>query len=393
MRKIALVTTHPIQYYAPWFALLAKEKNIELKVFYTFSQRQTDLFDNQFEKKIEWDIPLLEGYNYEFVLNTSSKPNLGNFGGVKCPDLIEKIEAWEATHILIFGWNYHAHLSVMRYFKGKIQVWFRGDSTLLNEKNGLKLILRRLFLKWVYSYVDCAFYVGTNNKKYFEVHGLKENQLMFAPHAIDNIRFQNNSENNYELKAIKWREELGISKNDKVIIFAGKFEKEKNPLLLLKAFNAISLSQNQDEVKKNDLKLIFIGNGTLEKELKQEAKNNINVLFLPFQNQTVMPILYRLCDIFCLPSTNETWGLAINEAMACGRAIIVSDKVGCANDLIIDKVNGFIFEANNLNGLISTIKEIYDIDKISKMGTNSQRIIKDWSFKEITESIINRSLK
>lgn len=387
MRRIAIVSTHPIQYYAPWFALLAKEKDIELKVFYTFSQRQTDLFDNQFGQKIEWDIPLLEGYNFDFVLNTSSKPDLGNFWGVKCPALIEKIEVWEATHILIFGWNYHAHLRVMRHFKNKIPVWFRGDSTLLDEKSGLKLILRRLFLKWVYSYVDYAFYVGTNNKKYFEVHGLKENQLLYTPHAIDNERFFDNAANQYEIKAKAWRRNLNIDEDSIVILFAGKFDQNKNPDFLINAIQAYNGLSPQK------IKLLLIGSGPLESKLNEMIVEDENIQLLPFQNQSIMPVVYRLGNIYCMPSYRETWGLAINEAMACGIPIICSDNIGATIDLIINGQNGFTFNANNLESLISILKKMHNTDVIKKMGKKSQDIIKNWSFKKITESIINQSLK
>ncbi len=78
--RLAVVTTHPIQYYAPLFRLLAKEPGIELKVFYTWSQSQQGAkYDIDFGKMIEWDIPLLDGYSYEFVNNVAKDPGLTSF--------------------------------------------------------------------------------------------------------------------------------------------------------------------------------------------------------------------------------------------------------------------------------------------------------------------------
>jgi hypothetical protein len=74
-------------------------------------------------------------------------------------------------------------------FQGKVPVLFRGDSTLLNEQPGVRKKVRRIFLRWVYKHIDHALYVGTNNKQYFLTHGLKEHQLHYVPHAIDNERF------------------------------------------------------------------------------------------------------------------------------------------------------------------------------------------------------------
>jgi glycosyltransferase involved in cell wall biosynthesis len=83
----------------------------------------------------------------------------------------------------------------------------------------------------------------------------------------------------------------------------------------------------------------MVGNGPLENQLKVLAEPHDFIRFIPFQNQSQMPIVYRLGDILCLPSKGpgETWGLAINEAMASGRPVIVTDKVGCAQDLLRDR--------------------------------------------------------
>ena len=373
MKKLAIIITHPIQYYSPLFKLLTERNKIRIKVFYTWEQSKETVFDKKFGKEIKWDIPLLGGYDYTFVKNLSKNPNSGRFKGVINPTLNKEIENWKADAILVFGWNHHSHFKAMRYFKGKILVYFRGDSTLIDEVAGYKTVLRRIWLKFVYCYTDFAFYVGKNNKDYFLKHGLKEKQLIFAPHAIDNKRFSDKSVE-YKKKTDKLRSELGILKNDTVFLFVGKFEPKKNPLLLIEAAKHFP-----------KFKFIFVGNGELENEMKLNAGENI--LFLPFQNQTLMPIVYRLGNVFVLPSKGprETWGLAVNEAMACGKAVLVSDKVGCTVDLVKNNENGFIFESNNIDDLIQKIK-LFE-NKIAVFGENSFKIIKDWSFERIAEAI------
>ena len=86
----------------------------------------------------------------------------------------------------------------------------------------------------------------------------------------------------------------------------------------------------------NNSHLVFIGSGILSSTIESEAHVNQNVHYLGFQNQSQMPMFYRLGDVVCLPSRGprETWGLAINEAMACGCSALVSDRVGCAEDLV-----------------------------------------------------------
>lgn len=375
-KKLAIITTHPIQYYAPLFRELAKSEKIDLKVFYTKGEPKDQQFEPDFGKSIAWDIPLLDGYSYAFLKNSSKKES--GFWSITNPDLISEIKNWGAEAVLVFGWSYQSHLKVMRYFKGKVPVFFRGDSTLLDEKPGYKSTIRRVFLRWVYSYIDKAFYVGEANKNYYLKHGLMANQLIFAPHAIDNERFVDQN-HEYATLAEKWKKELGIKENEKVILFVGKFIAKKNPLILLEAFKRFNTANTH---------LIFVGNGDLEAHLKKASQNHANIHFIPFQNQSQMPIVYRLGDIFCLPSQGpgETWGLAVNEAMASGCAILVSDKCGCATDLVRNGENGFVFKSNNATELKEKLQKMLELD-LKNLKQKSIEIISEYTFRKIVDEI------
>lgn len=357
--------------------LLASQKIIDLKVFYTFEKKSVE-FDSGFGRSVNWDIPLLKGYDYAFISNNNRKSK--SFWAVRNPGLIKAIENYGATTLLVIGWNYKSHLNAIRYFKNKIPVLFRGDSNLLDETKGLKKWLRQIFLSFVYSNIDCALYVGNANKQYYLRHGLKPAQLKFAPHAIDNCRFENISKHDEEF--IKSTKHLfGIVEGCVTIVFCGKLQEKKNPALLI---SAVKLINNAN------LHLIIVGSGELEKDLKLAALTTKNIHFLPFQNQTLMPAIYRLGEIFCLPSQGpgETWGLAVNEAMACSRAIIVSNKCGCAFDLVKNDYNGFIFESENLFDLSNKLKiMINDKVRLFEMGINSNKIIKAWDFEAISNAI------
>jgi hypothetical protein len=153
--RIAIITTHPIQYYAPVFKLLAQQ--VEVKVFYTWGEASIEKHDPGFNKTIKWDINLLDGYDYQWLQNTSGNPGSHHFNGIINPNIITDIEAWKPNALLVYGWAYKSHLNVMRHFNNKIPVLFRGDSTLLDEKPGLKNAIRSIYLKWVYNTVDYAF--------------------------------------------------------------------------------------------------------------------------------------------------------------------------------------------------------------------------------------------
>jgi glycosyltransferase involved in cell wall biosynthesis len=381
MKQLAIITTHPIQYYAPIFKLLHQRQQISIKVFYTWGKDAIKKYDPGFNKEIEWDIPLLENYPFEWVTNTSSKPGSHHFNGIINPDLNKKLKQLNPDAILILGWAYNSHLKAMRYFKNKIPVYFRGDSTLLDEQKNIKAIFRAIFLKWIYRHIDHAFYVGTNNKAYFKKYGLKESQLSFAPHAIDNDRFGIDR----SVEATNLRNNLGLSSTDILILFAGKFEQKKDPLLLTDAFL---------QLEQTNCHLLFVGNGALETTLKQKAQTINNIHFKEVQNQTYMPAIYQACDLFCLPSKGpgETWGLAVNEAMACGKAILASNKVGCAIDLVNDN-NGATFVSEDLDDLLQKLKILSrSREKLNKYGTNSLNHIKDWNFANIAIAIESKLL-
>ncbi len=390
MNRIAILSSHPIQYYAPLFRLLNERKNIEIKVFYTWSQASKSKYDRDFGREIEWDIPLLDGYENEFVPNISPKPGVYSFFSLINPTLISKIDSFKPDAILVNGWNYWSHLRVMRHFKGRIPVYFRGDSTLLDQKSTYKKWLRNLILKLVYTFTDKAFYVGSNNKAYFLAAGLTEEQLVYAPHAVNNDFFMKD-ESNLEVRAAQWRKELGINENDFVYLFAGKFEPKKNPVLLIKVFlnlsQQINISTNQNFIESPDhqIHLLLVGNGILENELLQQALGSPFIHFLPFQNQSAMPLMYRIASTYCLPSKGpgETWGLAINEALASGCPVIVSDKVGCAVDLVQQDRNGYIFDHSSEVALITCMNLAFQNRVTFK--TNRQFIrdsIKPWSIEE-----------
>lgn len=376
-KRLAIISTHPIQYNAPLFRVLAQTPGVDLKVFYTWSQAQQSVSDKEFGRKIVWDIPLLEGYDYEFIENVSNKPKQ-QFRGLVNPGLIPAIENWHPDAVLVFGWNFSSHFKAMRHFHGRIPVWFRGDSTLLDEKKSLRTILRRSVLRFVYSFVDHAFYVGENNRKYFLAHGLKDRQLSFAPHAIDNARFGSEEA---VAKGKQWRNQLGYTDNDIVLLYAGKISERKNIIPFTQQF--INYIDNTSESR---LKILIVGNGDSETLLP--IHNSIKRI--EFQNQSKMPALNYVADIVALPSSyGETWGLVINEAMAAGKPVIVTNKVGCAIDLVEQGKNGFYFNLASPNSNFDMFSEI-ETANLNDIGCRNKNIIKNWSHQTIADSIIKQ---
>ena len=286
MKRLAIVSTHPIQYNAPLFRTIAADGSMDLHVFYS-KQAEEVRFDKDFGQNVEWDIPLTDGYVHSSYAASTGKGQRA---------LIAAIEEFKPDAVLVFGWNFPGHWPVMKHFKGRCSVWFRGDSTLLDPMPLWKRLLRRAWLRHIYQHIDTAFYVGQANKRYYEWCGLKPEQLVHAPHAVDNAFFMRDDESRSR-EAKELREKLGIGANALVFLFVGKLEAKKQPVELLNAFTAF-----QQNTPENDSHLVFIGSGILSSTIDSEARVNRNVHYLGFQNQSQMPMFYRLGDVGRLPS-------------------------------------------------------------------------------------------
>ena len=382
MKRLAIITTHPIQYNSPLFELLTRRNKIAIRVFYTWGESVLqDKYDPGFKKVINWDIPLLQGYDYTFLKNTSKEKGSHHFNGIKNPEIIQSINSFRPHALLVYGWSFVSHLKVMRHFKKNIPVLFRGASNLLDNTAFFRNVLRNVCLKFVYRYIDKALYVGKSNYDYFVKAGLKRPQLIFAPHAIDNDRFRCGFPG-CRSTAQALRTALKIKVKDFVFLFAGKLEEKKNPALLLEAFAQCGFQKG--------IHLVITGNGVLETDLKKKYSGYQGIHFLDFQNQLQMPSVYEMGDVFVLPSKGpgETWGLSVNEAMANGKAVIVSNKCGCAADLVENNLNGFIFKSGNLGELRELLKKI-QADKITleNMGAASAKKIKEYTFENLAKTI------
>ncbi len=375
MKRLALVTSHPIQYNAPLFAFLAEEPQIDLMVFYTWGEAALGpKYDPDFGKEIDWDIPLLKGYNYHFTRNISKNPGSNHFTGIITPDLIQEINDYNPSVIWVWGWSFHSHLKVMRYFKGKIPIWFRGDSIIGEKRNSIKTFARKSVLTWIYKHIDKAFYVGQRNKEYYLEYGLNESQLIKAHHSIDNSRFSLLTVKD-ELVLNNLKQNLDIKDNDYVILYAGKLEPRKNPAFL---------ETLGKRIEKDKIKLIIVGNGPLETQLKLKLAEVKNVMFLDFQNQTQMPIIYRLAHLYLLPSLSETWGLGMNEALACGTPVAASKHCGGAIDLINQK-NGFIFDPKE--GVDNFMKKLNIFRDVPKVGFQNE-FLQTFNYNRIVDAVV-----
>ena len=354
--------------------------------------------------------------------NTSEKPGSDRFFGIRNPALLARLQAWSPDAVLLIGYNYASMIRLIFTPEKRrgFPLFFRGDSHRLGagdesrkskvesrsfgtseaEKGSSEIGVsartgdsaspfqlstsywRRRAISAVYARFAAFLYVGHANREYFRLHRVPDKKLFFAPHAIDNERFASDAASVVE-KGRGWRKELGIPETDLLILFAGKVEEKKRPLDLVDAFKCL---------RRPDVSLLFVGNGKLEGQLRRAASDSPKVFFAPFQNQSEMPRTYGACDLFVLPSygPEESWGLAVNEALCLARAVIVSSHVGCAADLVRDGENGLVFEAGNVDALAAALNDaLSDRDRLQRWGTAGRRLIDSYDYAHATAGLLN----
>ncbi|WP_043582536.1 glycosyltransferase family 4 protein [Geminisphaera colitermitum] len=386
--KLAVVLSHPVQYYSPWFRWIAARTALRLRVFYLWDAGCRPRHDPGFGHTLVWDTDLLSGYEHEFVPNLSAHPSTNTFSGLRNPDLPARLTAFQPDAVLLFGYNYRTHLALIaRRAAGLLRtpLLFRGDSHLLGgapSRSPAAAAIKRLALRALYSRFAAFLAVGSANRDYFRHYGVPDKKIFDAPHCVNQEHFTVTPARLASAAALRAR--LGIAPDDRVILFAGKFTAKKRPDLLLAAFLQTAPAAGAH--------LILAGDGPLADTLRQHANDDPRVHFLPFANQSEMPAIYLAGDVFALPSQgrHETWGLAVNESMHLARPALVSDVVGCQRDLVIPGQTGWVFPADHPDALAATLRDILALpaSELTRIGAAAQSRAARCSYAAATDGLL-----
>lgn len=381
--RLAIVVSHPTQYYSPWFRWLREHTSLRLRVFYLWEFGVRPTRDRLFGETFAWDVDLLSGYEHEFVPNVAADPGTHHFTGLRNPALTERIGRWNPAAILLFGYRYSSHVRLIAWARARgLPLLFRGDSHLIAR--GRPSAAARLALGLLYSQFRAFLSVGAANRDYFRAFGVPERKLFFAPHSVDADRFRPSAE--LRAAASRLRVSLGLE-GRRVVLFSGKFVPAKQPLELLEAF----LARPRDGCA-----LVFAGEGPERQKLEARAAASPGaaIRFLPFANQSEMPARYLLADLFALPSSGryETWGLAVNEAMHMGVPCLVSSRVGCQRDLVTPGETGWVFDPGDPaaleSGLSQALAGIESPERLVRMKAAIDLRMRDYTYARAADGLL-----
>lgn len=380
--RLAALTSHPIQYQVPLWRKLAEHPQIDLTVYFCSDYGVTEKVDPGFGVKFKWDIPLLEGYRYKFLKNYSPKPPFDGFWGLVNLGIVKELFKNRYDVVFVHSYAYATHLLAILAARLKgIKVLVRSEHNLLVKRSLRRRLLKKLFLPLLFQLINGFMVVGRLNRQYCEYYYASKKKMYLAPYAVDNEWFFAQRDLNLPYRQ-ELKRELGIAPNARVILYAAKFLKRKRSMDLIRAFEELRLSE---------VVLVMVGDGEeralCEKYVKDQELDRI--YFVGFKNQTELPKFYTVADVFVLPSENEPWGLALNEAMCFGLPVIATDQVGAVYDLIRHGVNGFVYHVGDIESLKSYLETILQDEELrQRVGKASLELIKRWGLEEGVKALL-----
>ena len=379
--KAAFLMTHPTQYHAPWFRALAARPEISIHVYYGL-QPSAEMQGKDFGVGFEWDVPLLEGYPSTFLKNVAARPGWG-YRNNDTPELRDLIPRREYDTWVINGWTTKSEwLAIRTCWSSGIPMMVRGDSTLIDHRNvGTRVVKRLILGRWIPRF-SRYLTVGKLNEQYYEHYGAQRDRFVPVRHFVDNDWFEGRAKVERDRRK-ELRSQWGIDADSLVFLFVGKFMEKKRPVDAVRALARVSPGRQ--------VHLLMVGDGELKEACRSAALElGVPVSFAGFLNQSRMPEAYAAADVLVLPSAfQETWGLVVNEAMASGRAAIVSDKVGCAPDLVIAGVTGETFPSGDLAALAERMDQYIRMPgEESRQGLQAAAHVRDYSLDAATENTV-----
>ncbi|MGA2418424.1 MAG: glycosyltransferase family 4 protein, partial [Candidatus Staskawiczbacteria bacterium] len=326
--KLAIISTIPLRYHVQLYRELANSPKINLTVYFCLDWKFLNQPDNIFFNK-----NFLNGYNYKFLKNyspftslTTSPFYLMNFG------IWKEIKKNQYDAVIIHAWNnFTWWLTFFTCLRFKTPVLFMTDASNLSNSSrpAWKKWLKKIYFKKILFKNAAGFLIsGSVNENFYKEYGVPKKKMIELHYSYGYEDFLTAAKE-LKLQRQNIRKYSGIKDNDFVLLFVGRLDEVKNIFTLLKAYKGINYKNK---------KLFIVGDGPLRNQIEKCIKNlNIEGVFLAgLKPKKKLFDFYAFSDALILPSTDEPWGMVINEAMCFGLPIIASDKVGAAVDLVQD---------------------------------------------------------
>ena len=325
--------------------------------------------DPGFGEVFRWDLDLLSGYPHRFPDGVPPR-ELGGFWATGLPRCFRgRLRSGRYRALLVPGWHVRACWeAVWIAHRLGIPVWMAGDSNDIRKDPLPKRLVKRLLVGGLLRQVDRFLYAGEATRRLFRSYGAEEGALVRAPHAVDNDRFaQQAAAERPRRDAI--RKVWGIPDDAFCVLFAGKLESQKRPVDVVDALRLLRIldpgrtyhamfvgAGNQAGTLRGQCRVVFDAKGVFPPPAGEPRSPHAS--FTGFLNQLEIPRAYAAADVLVLPSESETWGLVVNEALACGLPCVVSDACGSAEDLVTPLDPRLCYPVGDVEALARAIRHV-----------------------------------
>jgi glycosyltransferase involved in cell wall biosynthesis len=380
--RIGIVTSHPVPYHVPVYRGLARQPDVDLEVLFSHDHGVKPTFDRGFGREVMFDVPLLDGYRYRFPRNYARTPGF-TFTGQINPEIPLAVARGDYDAVIVHG--YQTLTSVATLLAPRVprrtRILMRSETTLLNVRPLATRAAKQLLMRMLFQGVDHFLAIGTCSRKYYEAYGVDSSKITVAPYTVDNSFFEERSANARRDPSAA-RARLGLPTDRTVYLYCSKVAPHKRPLDVLHAFDIAQ--------KTAPCALAYVGVGSATAELEEHVHRlglTKDVFLLGFRNQSELPEIYGACDVFVQASEFEPWGMVVNEAMASGMAVCLSDAVGSGYDLV--RGNGATFPVGDVNRLAELFVEwALNPTKITEMKRASLARIREWGVEQSVAGVI-----
>lgn len=286
--------------------------------------------------------------------------------------IIRYLVEQKARFVLVNGYNDASRVRIIRWCaKNGVSCMVFGDSNIRCDRaRGIRARIKGLYLGTIIRWAGGLLPCGTLGAQFFMKYGATPDQIIYMPYEPDYELIRNISAEQIE----SVRQRFGLDSARRRIVFSGRLVGMKRVDLLVDAFSAIA-------GKRTEWDLVILGDGPLRESLQARVPSDLRsrVKWTGFlDDQPAVSAMYRLSDVLVLSSENEPWAVVINEAAAAGLAIVASDVVGSAAELVRDGVNGRIFPAGDLDRLKECLLDVTDTNRTDSMKRESANVLRDW---------------
>jgi len=361
-RRVVIITEIISPYRVPLFNALAGQPGIDLHVIF-LSENDPSLR--------QWEIYRKEiRFSYEVL--RSWRKRVGRYNLLINSGTTRALEKVNPEAVLCGGYNYFASWQALLWARTHhvpFVLW--SESNVQDHRRGYLLteFLKREFLD------RCSGFVvpGRSAREYLQAHAIPEEKIFTAPNAVDNRLFAEIA-GRTRSAAADCRRRLALP--NRYFLFVGRLVAEKGVFDLLQAYAIL------DEELRMEVGLVFAGDGPCRLALEERAQTVRNgmIKFAGFVQRNELAEYYALSDMLILPTSSDTWGLVVNEAMACGLPVLLSRVAGCAADLVSDDWNGRLVSPGDIKSLARSMEDLgSDPVRCREMGVRSQQHIAQYS--------------